>query len=75
MSYKITQNNAQLFSRISKMKTTVVAIIFFSLGLTTIFCDDFNDSLIESSICDTSGPVRDVAFVRIGRFRKEFKEI
>jgi len=57
------------------MKATAVAITFLSLWLKTIFCDNFDKTLLKSSICENSDSVRDVAFVRIGRYRKELKDI
>lgn len=73
MRYKLTQNNVQLFSHISKMKAIVVAVIFFSLRFNVIFCDDFDDPLMLLSICECSDPMRDVVFARIGQYRKELR--
>ncbi|CAG9807027.1 unnamed protein product [Chironomus riparius] len=51
------------------MKTTRVAIIFLSLRLANAFCDNCVDDTVELNIGEIACPVRDVAFVKIAKYR------
>jgi hypothetical protein len=55
-----------------KMKTLkiVLVICFLQINITNIFCQNPDEEqFVKSSICEKNGPVRDVAFERIGRYR------
>ena len=48
----------------------IFTAIYVSLVYVLVtFCDSSNDDL---SVCEIQDPARDVGFVRIGRYRKEF---
>ena len=50
------------------MNKILAGIYIFQISFSVVFGDNSND---ESSVCQAQDPARDVAFVRIGRYRKE----